>query len=176
MARGKHRKPVFIAPPPQPFQDLPAVPSVSVSVLGSKNATVAKVRLAKPTADWMVQEYQFEVAESSKREQGDVFDPVTGELLALGRAFQRLSRQLFSEAGKRVRESVAEQERLEAERERKAEAAKKPVKRRTKEEWEAMRAEKGYMIPPGFAEELREFEARQPRFNTALEILEDSDS
>jgi hypothetical protein len=113
MARGKHRRPqpqqefgyaVPLAPqiayPAPPFP-APA-PSVTLSVLGSKNATVARAQLTKPTKDWLGQEYQFEAAESAKREQGDVFDPKIGEMLAVARALQRLSRQLFSEANKQV--------------------------------------------------------------------------
>ena len=103
MSRGKHRRPV--APQPNP------APSVTVSVLGSKNSTVARAVVTKLTKDWTGQEYGFEAAESSKREKGDVFDPVTGELLALSRAFQRLSRDLASEANKRVKASTEAQQK-----------------------------------------------------------------
>jgi hypothetical protein len=103
---------------------------VTISVLGSKNSTVARAVVTKPTKDWSGQEYVFEAAESSKREQGDVFDPVTGELLALARVFQRLSRQLFSEGSKRVKVSTEAQEAALIEAGRKKHAAVTPVKRR----------------------------------------------
>jgi hypothetical protein len=132
---------------------------VTISVLGSKNSTVARAVVTKPTKDWSGQEYVFEAAESSKREQGDVFDPVTGELLALARVFQRLSRQLFSEGSKRVKVSTEAQEAALIEAGRKKHAAVTPVKRRTREEWEAMQAvqrelESRTLLPPGFLAEL----------------------
>jgi hypothetical protein len=148
---------VLAYPAPPPFD---ASPAVSVQVLGAKNATVAKVTVTKPTRDWSGQEYRFEVRESSKREQGDVSDAETGELLALARAFQRLSRQLFSEANKRVKAGVAAQDAAREEAYRKAREPKQPVKRRTREEWEAIQQRElaaRHLVPPGFlAEILRE--------------------
>ncbi len=190
MARGKHRK-------PQTFDSayelaVPATspsPPVHIQLLGSNTATVVHAQLIRPRDDWSGEKYRFEAAESAKREQGDVYDPETGEKLALARALQRLSRDLFSDVAKRVRESVAEQERLTAEAEKRREAAKTPVKRRTREEWEAMQSAR--MVPLEFEEQLREFRTTQSRFTqeaipvlrakrneitTALEILGDSDS
>lgn len=132
---GKHRR---LAP--QPYYPAPPMvapaPSVTISVLGAKNATVAKVQLHKPAKDWTGQEYLFEVADSSKREQGDVYDAKTGELLALARAFQRLSRELFSEGQRRVKVSTDAQAKARAEAYLKVHEPKEPVRRRTKEEWE----------------------------------------
>jgi hypothetical protein len=206
MARGKHRRPEpnygqlvapqIAYPAPPPFFGPAPGPGLTIQVLGAKNATVAKVQLTKPTEDWSGQQYRFEVAESAKREQGDVFDPETGEKLALARAFQRLSRDLFSDAAQRVRDSVAEQERQEAERERRREAARKPVKRRTREEWEAM--QRARLVPQEFeqdlktyaqqaefvsrylhkhdAESVRQLRAKRDEINTALQILGDPEA
>ncbi len=146
----------FPAPLPPPPQYIDPVPVVTLSVLGAKNATVAKAHLSKYRWDGQGGEmlYEFTAADSSKREQGDQYDAETGELLALARTLQRLSRDLFSEADKRVKAAALEQERLEAERERKAEEAKKPVKRRTREEWEALQATPARVIPQAFLDEL----------------------
>ena len=166
MARGKHRRPVapqpFWAPPPvlaYPAPPLPSpAPSVTISVLGSKNSTVARAVVTKLTKDWSGQEYVFEAAESSKREQGDVFDPVTGELLALARTFQRLSRQLFSEGSRRVKASTEAQEAARKASEEKRSKTGTPTGR-TKEEWDAIQRERAemaarHLVPPGFLAEL----------------------
>jgi hypothetical protein len=124
--------PVPMAPAPQ---YPPAAPQVIVQALQAKNASVAKVTVQK--IDWnkgWEPEYKFEVSESAKREQGDVYDPLTGELMSQGRAFQRLGREMITEANKRVKADV--QARAEAE-ERKNQP-KRPVHRRTREEWEAI--------------------------------------
>ena len=150
---GKHRKPfreqpiqAFMAPPPvAAYPPVPYAPkaSVNVEVLGAKNATVAKVTLSRH-ADWTAgsEVYRFEAAEASKREQGDVSDAEIGELLALGRAFQRLSRDLFREGHKRVRK--ASEARAAAEEAAEAKARHLPVEvhRRTREEWEAIQQQR----------------------------------
>ena len=147
---GKHRKPfrqpqfnpgqaLVPQPPVLAYPPMPYAPkaNVHVEVLGAKNATVAKVTLSRH-ADWTASSevYRFEAAEASKREQGDVSDSEIGELLALGRAFQRLSRDLFREGHKRVRK--ASEARAAAEEAAEAKARHLPVEvhRRTREEWE----------------------------------------
>jgi hypothetical protein len=167
---GKHRKPVepqpfYAAPPPvlayPPVpQYIDPVPVVAVHVLGAKNATVAKVTVSKYRYDGQGgrEEYKFTAAESSKREQGDVFDAETGELLALARAFQRLSRDLASEANKRVKASTEAQEAARKAAEEKRAKTGTPAGR-TKEEWEAMQERRGvvagrHLITPDFLAEL----------------------
>ena len=155
MARGKHRRPEhqkyvyqdYIQAPP-PVAAYPPVPYepkpvVNIDVLGAKNATVARVTLAKHK-DWTAAGtvFKFEAAESAKREQGDVSDPLTGELLALGRAFQRLSRDLFREGHKRVRKAAEEKAAAEEAAEAKARHLPVEVHRRTREEWEAIQQQR----------------------------------
>jgi len=84
------------------------VPMVIVVMLAARNATVVQVSASKFTETGLV--YEFVAADSAKREQGDVYDPLTGELLATGRAFQRLGRDMIRAAGKRVRASSAKQD------------------------------------------------------------------
>lgn len=148
MPKGNRRKPwqdqvLTYAPPPVAPPPYEPKPFLNVEVLGSKNSTVAKVTLARH-ADWNAGStvYRFEAADSSKREQGDVFDPVTGEMLALGRALQRISRELFSEANKRVKVSTEAQLKARQAAYDKARAAKKPVHRRTKEEWDEIQRQR----------------------------------
>jgi hypothetical protein len=147
MPKGRRRavsqypQPVPYAPypvpvTPQPQQYPPAAPQVIVQALQAKNASVAKVTVIKN--DWnklgWEPEYKFEVSEAAKREQGDVYDPLTGELMSQGRAFQRLGREMVAEANKRVRADV----QTRAEAEARKNQPKRPVHRRTREEWEAI--------------------------------------
>lgn len=112
----------------------PQAPLISVQILGSKNATVAKATLHKPTADWTGQEYSFEAADSAKREQGDKYDPLTGELLAVSRALSRLARQVAHQANERIQEGVMahHQELLD----KMHKPSKGQVKHRTLAEWQ----------------------------------------
>lgn len=103
---------------------------VSVQALQDKNASVAWVSISRNGWD-LPPDYAFEASGSAKREQGDRYDPVTGELLALARAFKRLARELESEGNKRVR-AMAEQAATDRARVNKP---KQPVVRRTREEW-----------------------------------------
>jgi hypothetical protein len=131
-----------LAQPPYPFPvpqapQVPASPPVaSVFTLSAKNATVARVQVSK-TSDWSKgPDYQFTAADSAKREQGDRYDPETGELIAIGRAFLDIGEQMVREGNKRVTDLVEEQAQ---ERERAAQRREnkvKPVRRRTREEWE----------------------------------------
>jgi hypothetical protein len=118
----------------------PAAPQVIVQALQAKNASVAKVTVVKN--DWnklgWEPEYKFEVSESAKREQGDVYDPLTGELMSQGRAFQRLGREMVNEANKRVKADV----QARAEAEARKNQPKRPVHRRTREEWEAIQIQR----------------------------------
>ena len=150
MPRNRNRRDRYV-PPPEAYapvsMPVPApvfLPQVSVGVqtLGSKNATVARVTLTRPGEDcWSAPVYQFEASESAKREQGDKYDPQTGELLALSRAFTRLGRQMASEANKRVQAMVDEKNQASLNRLMKAHKA--PVHRRTREEWEQIQAQRG---------------------------------
>lgn len=122
--------------------------------LQDKNATVAKVSVRKQ--DWSNEHglsatYAFEATGSAKREQGDRFDPVTGELLALARAYERLSRQVQAEAAKRVNRLTYEQDQADRAKLMKRLTSPKPVHRRTREEWEAM--QKASLVPPAFREQ-----------------------
>lgn len=130
-------------PVPSPPHAEPT-PVATVRLLQDKNASVARVDLSK--LNWTdndgyhppATEYSFVASGSTKREQGDRFDPRTGEMLALGRAFQRLSRQLLAEGNRRVREMTKIQQQEAEDRVAKKERVAKPVHRRTREEWEAL--------------------------------------
>lgn len=138
--RSKNRIPeAAYAPYPVPMAPavpFPANPNVSVQTLGSKNATVAKVLVSKPTPDWQGQVYSYEASESAKREQGDRYDPETGELIAMGRAFQRLGRQMIRDGNRRVQELIAEQELAQVRK------SKPQSYHRTREEWEQIQRER----------------------------------
>lgn len=123
---------VLMYPPYPPYPQPYAYPSVSISVLSARNATVAKVVVAK-TTNWAEgPDYTFEAADSAKREQGDVYSPQTGELMALGRALQRAGRAMTREAGRQVRAAVAEQAKLREQNSK----PRAQVSHRTLAEWE----------------------------------------
>jgi hypothetical protein len=130
--------PAFYAAPPPVFHAAPPVPYVSVRVLHDKNASVANVSAVKPGD--RLPGYDYKASGSAKREKGDVHDEVTGELLALARAFEDLSRQLRRDAAKRVKASskavADERRRVSAKR---AKARELPV-HRTLAEWEEIQA------------------------------------
>lgn len=145
--RRRRRRP--IAPPytpPQPFPfAYPAVPQppafkepprASVQVLRDKNATVANVTVSQMTDYTRGPDYTFETSGSTKREQGDRYDPQTGDLMAIGRALRNAGNEMITEANRRVQEIVEDQaeERRRALQRRLAKA--EPPKRRTREEWE----------------------------------------
>jgi len=113
-----------------------ARPFVGVQALHDKNASVVNLQLDKYGL------YAFKASGSAKREQGDVHDETIGELIAAARAFQSLSRQLMSEATKRVNASTKAQAAAKQRAQEKREAAKRPVKRRTREEWERLQKER----------------------------------
>lgn len=119
-----------------PVPYYPAGPSVHIQTLGSKNSTVGKVSVTAVTGWNSAPDYQFEVAESAKREQGDKYDPVTGELIALGRAFQKLGRRMVSEGSKRVQALADERAHEQVKRSR------PQTYHRTREEWEAIQAQR----------------------------------
>lgn len=131
--------------PPYPQPPMPFAPKaqVNVEVLGAKNATVAKLTLSRH-ADWTAtsEVYRFEAAEASKREQGDVSDAEIGELLALGRAFQRLSRDLFREGHKRVRKATEARAAAEEAARVKKMMPPKVVQHRPLEEWEKIQQQR----------------------------------
>lgn len=131
--------PIPVAYPyPQQLDTSAIPPVVSVQSLSAKNATVAKVAVTKNPYEVAGPTYKFEAADSAKREQGDRYDPVAGELLSLGRAFQDLGQQMVSAGNERVSNVVEQQleERRRALQRRLAKA--EPPRRRTREEWEAM--------------------------------------
>lgn len=72
----------------------------SARLLQDRNATVAEVTVSQHSSyDFGVDpDFQFKATGSSKREQGDRFNPRTGELISLSRAYLKLSRQLMSAA------------------------------------------------------------------------------
>src|ERR1700733_6164918 len=88
--------------PPAPFLPPASVPPfahVNVQVLHDRNASVANVQVVKRTTrHYEPPEYEYQGSGSAKREKGDVHDETTGELLALARAFEALSRQLRHDA------------------------------------------------------------------------------
>jgi uncharacterized protein (DUF3084 family) len=113
-------------------------PMLSASALQDKNASVAKVSVTKITDYSKGADYAFEATGSAKREQGDVYDPLTGEMLAMSRALQSAARQLQSEANKRVAKAMEDKAAAEKAAAEAKERAKTPPKKRTKAEWEAM--------------------------------------
>lgn len=123
------------APEPRPMS--------TVTTLLDKNASVAHVQVNKHSNEYGAgPRYNFKVSGSSKREQGDVYDEDTGEILALAKAFQKLSQEMFSEASRRVEALADEQEKsLVRSAERKL-RKEQPVRRRTREEWEEWEAVK----------------------------------
>lgn len=146
--RRRRRRP--IAPPYTPPQSFYAAvpvpqppafkepPRASVQVLRDKNATVANVTVSQMTDYTRGPDYTFETSGSTKREQGDRYDPQTGDLMAIGRALRNAGNEMITEANRRVQaivEDQAEERRRAAER---RENKSKPVKRRTRAEWEAM--------------------------------------
>lgn len=126
--------------PSLPSYPVPPAPHVSVQVLHDRNASVANVQLVKRTAEYFEPPlWEKNASGSAKREPGDVHDEGTAELFALSRAFLDLSRQLESEARKRVR-AAAEAE--DARKERIAEKHEKLVSsphHRTFEEWQEIK-------------------------------------
>ena len=116
------------------------VPTVIVEMLAARNATVVQVSASKYTDTGLV--YDFKAADSAKREQGDIYDPLTGEMLATGRAFQRLGRDMIRAAGKRVRASSAKQDVP-----RRAPRPRAQVQHRTLAEWKAIQLERRRAAP-----------------------------
>jgi hypothetical protein len=134
--------PPQFAPVPQPYP--PLLPpgystGVNFSAMHDKNASVVNVVVTSRPFDYSQPvRFEFKASGSSKREQGDVHDEEIGELIAAARAFQSLSRQLMSEATKRVNASTKAQAAAKQRAQEKREAAKRPVKRRTRREWEEL--------------------------------------
>lgn len=125
--------PVPQAPAPTAFKE---PPRASVSVLRDKNATVANVTVSQVTDYTKGPDYTFETSGSTKREQGDRYDPQTGDLMAIGRALRNAGNEMIREANKRVADIVAEQAEIHRRSAERRENKGKPVNRRTKEEWE----------------------------------------
>lgn len=134
--------PVFQPPVPVPYPDKPSA-MVSIQVLQDKNASVAKVRLQRDNS-WNYGDtaYTYEVTGSAKREQGDRYEPLTGEKLALARTFQELADALRRDASAEVNRIVAE----DAEMRRRAAERKarkgQPQKHKPREQWEAEQRER----------------------------------
>jgi Domain of unknown function (DUF1876) len=142
--------PVPVAAPVFPGS---AYRGAQINVLHDKNASVTNVEFSRHDADqYYPAIYEFKASGSSKREQGDVYDETIGELIASARAFQSLSRQLMSEATRRVNESTKAQWEAQRRAQEKREAAKRPVKRRTRKEWEKMQEERAKLEAKAAAE------------------------
>jgi hypothetical protein len=96
-----YAQPVAAYPQPQKLAD--PYQQASARILQDRNATVAKVSVDQTSSfDFGTPpDFSFIATGSSKREQGDRFNPRTGELLALSRAYLNLSRQLYA-AGKEL--------------------------------------------------------------------------
>lgn len=147
MTKPRRKRPIppqaYYYAPPQPVYPAAPPPAdgtvvAGVQTLSAKNATVARVSVRKIT-DWNKgPDYEFAAADSSKREQGDRYDERAGELLALGRAYARLGRELVSAGNKRTQEVLRAQAAELAAVEEKRNAPKQPVHRRTREEWVEM--------------------------------------
>jgi len=122
-------------PQPPAFKE---PPRASVSVLRDKNATVANVTVSQMTDYSRGPDYTFEASGSTKREQGDRYDPQTGDLMAIGRALRSAGNAMISEANHRVQEIIADQAQERRRAAERRENKGKPVNRRTREEWEAL--------------------------------------
>jgi hypothetical protein len=90
-------------PPAYPAPAPPDVHSVSITVLSSHGATVAKAVYAS------VYNTGTPVSASgeAKREPGDDYDPETGQLLATSRALEILAGKLRRKANSRIRSADA---------------------------------------------------------------------
>lgn len=114
--------PMVYAPPAVSFVAQPDVETdpwhyAAATILQDRNATVAKVTLVQRSGYNGPADFEFAVTGSSKREKGDKFNARTGELLALSRAYLKLSRDLYA-AGRALVEPEsqdAEDARLDAE-------------------------------------------------------------
>lgn len=114
--------PMVYAPPAVSFVAQPDVKTdpwhfAAATILQDRNATVAKVTLVQRSGYNGPADFEFAVTGSSKREKGDKFNARTGELLALSRAYLKLSRDLYA-AGRALVEPEsqdAEDARLDAE-------------------------------------------------------------
>lgn len=132
MPTSKKEVPPLYAAPPQPypvpqppaFYAYPPSPPVyaqpveekmdpwhfaAAQLLQDRNATVAKVTLVQRSTYNGPVDFEFAVTGSSKREQGDKFNARTGELLALSRAYLKLSRDLYA-AGRALVEPAPEED------------------------------------------------------------------
>jgi hypothetical protein len=147
MTNPRRRRRAPIAPQVQapypfyqpPYPQVPAFkepPRASVSVLRDKNATVANVSVSQMTDYNKGHDYLFEASGSTKREQGDRYDPQTGDLMAIGRALRNAGNDMITEANKRVSQIVADQAEERRRAAERRENKTKPVQRRTREEWE----------------------------------------
>jgi Rv2632c-like len=95
--------------------------STSATVMGNGDATVAQVGYSLQAGDPhdpYLPPKTFTGSGASKRERGDDHDPVTGELLAVARAYQELSARLFREARGRVKAQDSERKQREHRRTR----------------------------------------------------------
>lgn len=107
--------PAFYAPPPAYVQAQPVEEKMdpwhfaAAQLLQDRNATVAKVTLVQRSTYNGPVDFEFAVTGSSKREQGDKFNARTGELLALSRAYLKLSRDLYA-AGRALVEPAPEED------------------------------------------------------------------
>lgn len=99
--------PVLVATPPQ---KLDPWHYSDARLLQDRNATVAKVQVVQRSSYDGAADFEFTATGSSKRERGDKFNPRTGELLALSRAYLKLSRELHS-AGKALVDPETEEQR-----------------------------------------------------------------
>lgn len=127
--------------PSAPVPQVPAFkepPRASVQVLRDKNATVANVTVSQVTDYTKGPDYTFETSGSTKREQGDRYDPQTGDLLAIGRAMRNAGNEMIREANKRVADLVTEQQEVRDRAAQRRANKAKPVKRRTKAEWDTL--------------------------------------
>ena len=116
--------PVLRAYEPLVAADISRSTSVDVMVTGDAAVAAVAYRVPGPTdADGYAPKV-FRGSGASKRERGDKHDPVTGELLAVARAFDEAAARLFREARSRIRAQDNEQQQK--------------ATRRTKEEWEAI--------------------------------------
>jgi len=134
--------PPLAYPPPYSAAPFNVHRNTAAAVMQTGDAAVAEVYYEVPVQPHEVKEAEAAAGEwgypaypqpkritgagTSKREREDNHDPVTGEILAVARAYDELAARLFREARGRIRAQDSDRRQRQL--------------RRSREEWEAMQA------------------------------------
>ena len=124
--------------PPQSFGFVPApappLPPVThrlstANMMSTSDAAVAKVSYEippEPGKTWGLPR-RFEGSGTSKRERGDSHDPLTGEVLAMARAYEELAARLHRFARGRIKAQDSERRQREIRKSKEAQKAEQAV-------------------------------------------------